>query len=366
MTSVHHICATRPTTSERITRFAFLDYLRIFAFSSVLFGHKFFHYLEIIYKDPDTHATVKLFSHLLMHLTFSGGVGVVVFFLVSGYIIAHVLQTDEPGEFLLKRLFRIYPLYVVAVMLEYLISLDASQRPSLATLLAQLLLIGDIFGTPYSLNGAEWTLRIEVVFYIVMACLRATGFMTRFKRSLPWALAACVLLWASIAPIPDSKSTYLGYTSTYGVLLFIGSAFYLYEHSRMSLILFFGLVILALFHHYRLTVIYLPNWKELHFAAIALTVFTICWWFREYLTSSIWVKKLSDLTFSVYLFHHWIFDYFWKLLKPLNFTLIHLNLQALILLMLVCYAAVHCIEKPGIRLGKAILNRLKSPTDACA
>ena len=41
-----------------------------------------------------------------MPLTVAGGAGVVVFFLVSGYIIAHVLQTEAARQFLLKRFFR--------------------------------------------------------------------------------------------------------------------------------------------------------------------------------------------------------------------------------------------------------------------
>ena len=40
-----------------------------------------------------------------------GAFGVDIFFVISGFIITHVMRQREPGSFLLDRLTRIYPLY---------------------------------------------------------------------------------------------------------------------------------------------------------------------------------------------------------------------------------------------------------------
>jgi surface polysaccharide O-acyltransferase-like enzyme len=84
------------------SRIAFLDYLRIFAFLSVLVGHLFFGDLQQLFSDPSIHATPRSLVGLLMPLCESGGAGVVVFFLISGYIITSVLQSENTVSFLVK------------------------------------------------------------------------------------------------------------------------------------------------------------------------------------------------------------------------------------------------------------------------
>ena len=126
-------------------RIVFLDYLRIFAFSSVLIGHKFLLYFQDIATNGNVHASARLLASCLIPLFSEGGAGVVVFFLVSGYIITHVLQTERTLEFLVKRIFRIYPLYIVAVLLQYRSLSAAGHPPDLSVLGAQLSLFGDFF-----------------------------------------------------------------------------------------------------------------------------------------------------------------------------------------------------------------------------
>ena len=102
-------------------RLEFLDILRIFAFVSVLIGHKFYEVLDGLSKSENVHLTLRFFLDALKTLCWGGGVGVIVFFLISGYIITLVLQTEDVKVFLIKRIFRIYPLYVVAVLMEAII-----------------------------------------------------------------------------------------------------------------------------------------------------------------------------------------------------------------------------------------------------
>ena len=146
--------------SQQLTgRIVFLDYMRVFAFVSVLIGHKLTPQLQAFIADGSQHATLRLFAELLYPLCMGGAAGVVVFFLTSGYIITHVLQIESPLEFMLKRFFRIYPLYMVAVILEWVMwhHLNGASFPPLTTLIPQLLLIGDFFQTPHTLAGVEWT-----------------------------------------------------------------------------------------------------------------------------------------------------------------------------------------------------------------
>ena len=61
-------------------RIAFLDYLRIIAFVSVLIGHTFHEQLSSIAADTGVHPTTQLAVKVLFPVVHEGGVGVVLFF----------------------------------------------------------------------------------------------------------------------------------------------------------------------------------------------------------------------------------------------------------------------------------------------
>ncbi|MHA2903166.1 acyltransferase family protein [Ralstonia mannitolilytica] len=207
-------------------RFFFLDYLRVCAFVTVLIGHKFYSKIEAFSKDETVHATSRLFASCVEAIVKGGGTGVVVFFLVSGYIITHVLQKEDTVEFVIKRLFRIYPLFVAAVLIEYALDLHHGVPRGKWNLLMQLSLMGDFTTTPGVLNSVDWTLRIEVLFYLFMAVLSALKIVRGDGRVL-----ACVFLTATVAlgqfgPFPREKVWSVGYLNIYGPFLFLGAMLY--------------------------------------------------------------------------------------------------------------------------------------------
>jgi peptidoglycan/LPS O-acetylase OafA/YrhL len=155
----------------------------------------------------------------------------VVFFFTSGYIITHVLQAETTIEFLIKRVFRIYPLYIFAVLTEVFLGsmVHGVGLPPLSILIPRLLLLGDFFDTGYSLGGVDWTLRIEIMFYVFMAALKSTGLL---KRSdwLPAVFVLCTGVLHMVGPFPVFAGWSNGYFTLYGPFLFIGSVIYLAEH----------------------------------------------------------------------------------------------------------------------------------------
>lgn len=82
--------------------------MRVFAFMSVLIGHKFSAQLQAFIADVSQHSILLRVAEFIYAICDGGAVGVVVFFLSSGYIITHVLQVESSTEFLIKRFFRIY------------------------------------------------------------------------------------------------------------------------------------------------------------------------------------------------------------------------------------------------------------------
>lgn len=337
-------------------RIVFLDYLRIFAFSSVLVGHKFHGYLSAWAGDPAAPGLLKLLASVLMPFVHGGAVGVVVFFLVSGYVVAHVLQSEQPRAFIIKRIFRIYPLYVVAVAIESgLAAIHYGEAVNLRVLIPQMLLVGDLFATPYALNGVEWTLRIEVMFYACMALLRSIGLLHDRRQWLPWLLLSSILVLGLAPPMPSAAIWSKAYINIYAPFLLVGVAIYLAEQGQMSRLLALTIAALGLLQSYRLLLIHHPQWVEHHPTLLGLLVFGFFWAARDQLATSAILLWISDLTYAVYLFHNWLFDYF----KIAAIPAFNRDVQALIVLILFCAGMVKIVEKPAIRFGRALQKRFR-------
>lgn len=336
-----------------LTRIAFLDYLRIFAFISVLIGHKFYSNIVIASTDKRLHATARLLLEFLMHFVYGGGAGVVIFFLISGYIISQVLSFERPASFLIRRMFRIYPLYITAVVIQIVVQKNwGSLSPSI--LVPQLLLIGDFFGSPYTLTGVEWTLRIEVIFYVFMAILRAGGFWGERKHLLIFVLIITTVLISQLPAFPDGPDVFKGYFLIYGPFLFIGVGFWLYEQNWINISWLLILTSVIFVNYFYLISCYQPDWLSAHFAILGFLLFSIAWFFRKIFQSTMAILLLSDLTYSVYLFHNWIFDFFRDGFMKLFPSVQSSNYLALVPLFIFCFLLHRIIERPANKLGRTI------------
>jgi len=338
-------------------RILYLDYLRIFAFLSVVAGHKFYLHLTEMLENDAVHATPKIFIELILPLIHGGGAGVVVFFLVSGYIITQILQSESPLDFAIKRIFRIYPLYIVAVIAEVMLH---GHVPSL-DLIPQLLLIGDFFHTPYTLGGVEWTLRLEVLFYIFMGALRYFKVFDQHKHLTPWIfVAAAALLGLLVAPFPDIDLWSRGYVTIYGPFLFIGVFVYFLEHKSIGIMFFSLFTIGVLAQYYYLISQYQSDWLNDHFATLSVIIFLVAWYFRNACVPKPVILLLSDLTYSVYLFHNWAWASIKGVFDKLSISILHEDIQAFIALLVFCYIMLNIVEKPSIRCGRVVLAWLKA------
>ncbi|MEU4511028.1 acyltransferase [Nonomuraea wenchangensis] len=130
--------------------------------------------------------------------------GVLVFFLVSGYIIPHSLERHgDVRVFWIGRVFRLYPLYLAAIVLTLALSPWVAVRAEVprdaSAVAAHATMLLDAVGSAGVLN-TMWTLSYEMVFYLLAAALFVLG--VRDGRGLlpvlP-AVAAAVtgLAWAA-------------------------------------------------------------------------------------------------------------------------------------------------------------------------
>src|SRR5262249_38488070 len=102
-----------------------------------------------------------------------GRVGVVAFFLVSGYVIPLSLAQQTLRTFLLRRFFRLYPAYWLALA-AYLALHFAAIHRQIGTpgLILNVFMVHGVIGIASALPPS-WTLSIELIFYIQMAAAKA-------------------------------------------------------------------------------------------------------------------------------------------------------------------------------------------------
>ncbi len=153
---------TKPQASGR---FEFLDSARGIAAWSVLVYHTIRAYNYEVGDTPLTPWTLATLKVL-----FNGSEAVSFFFVLSGFVLASSLKDLKGGfyfpNYILRRLFRIYPLYIVAVVVAFFLSADHK----LFYLLQELLLTSGV----HRLLPPGWTMGIELVLSLLMPVLLLT------------------------------------------------------------------------------------------------------------------------------------------------------------------------------------------------
>jgi peptidoglycan/LPS O-acetylase OafA/YrhL len=175
-------------------RLGWLDALRGFAALVVVAFH-----LSPYVAGPAPHAAI------LRHIDL-GKYGVMLFFLVSGYVIPMSLERHGSlRRFWVGRLFRIYPAFLAAsavmgaLIVAGVLTLTAPlQKDSLGGALAHVTMLSDLVGVR-GLVRVFWTLSYEMTFYLMVAGLFAYGL---HRLSAWWAsgLALTALLAGPLLP----------------------------------------------------------------------------------------------------------------------------------------------------------------------
>ncbi|HVJ37285.1 MAG TPA: acyltransferase [Stenotrophomonas sp.] len=150
-----------------------------------------------------------------------GSMSVVVFYLIAGYVMTYSFRTNFAGDlgnvghFYVDRLFRVYPLYLLSLVMIYLFSvlsgygvlyLDAKST------FVNLTMFG-LNAHPTIMNGATWSLGTEMQFYLLLP------FLVRF-RPLCYALLPLSYAVFVLASLGHLNPVQWGYKYLPGTLFF--------------------------------------------------------------------------------------------------------------------------------------------------
>jgi peptidoglycan/LPS O-acetylase OafA/YrhL len=107
------------------------------------------------------------FPYLLRHFIAFGFLGVDIFFILSGVVIAKSIINASPWSFAVSRIMRIYPEFVLAIILTMAVEPFAVKEFSFPHALYSMTLLNLFTNTPGVIDQA-WTLKYETEFYVVV------------------------------------------------------------------------------------------------------------------------------------------------------------------------------------------------------
>ena len=205
-----------------------IDCLRGIASLGIVFLHLvgFIPYMEI---------PVGPIGAAAVYVSSFGRLGVPVFFVLSGYVIAmtgsrYDFTPNVAGRFLLRRMVRIAPPYWVAVLLHVAIFAAGKSVGRFQTytidfgqVLAHFLYVQEVLGYP-EFSAAYWTLCLEVQFYVVFAA-SAVALRLVPKFGVAWfaLLVVSSMLIEGFDMVPRQWFPRLWYQFGVGVLAFYAS-----------------------------------------------------------------------------------------------------------------------------------------------
>jgi len=300
-----------------------------------------------------------------------GRIGVVTFFLVSGYVIPFSIHPERPapiGTFLIRRFFRIYPAYWLSIPLGAFATCWVWGLPfGVRDFLIGLTLLQDFLGARSAL-GLYWTLLVEWAFYLLCVLLLVFRSFDKPRRWLLLAVAFTLVHSAEMFVHWLTGRSTIGSATAFGLLnlsLMLLGALYrqslVEERGRGDRWLRNGVYGLLAWH---LLILPLGATLAIGFAgnatipyALGLLVFVVGVSFvqiRSRVTD--WLGRIS---YSIYLFHPVVFMLLLWVLQRLPpqsaLRAQHLGVYLLVNALITAALATlvyRFVERPGIELGR--------------
>ncbi|MEJ2044635.1 MAG: acyltransferase [Reinekea sp.] len=277
-------------------RIAILDPLRFFAALSVVFYHYFARF-EL--EAPTLLQPVAKFGYL----------GVPLFFIISGFVIALSAENRGALHFAYLRFMRLYPVYWIAILFTTIIAtLTGHSHIPVMQLAANGTMLNDYLGFA-DIDGVYWTLKAELKFYACVFLLLATGL---FNKYYLW-----LTIWTamSVTHLLFKQPLFMGWfiTPHYSPFFISGVLFYLIRKNNGNMLTYILLGVNFITALVRASsqidgFVIAPDMADKVVAAIVISSF-----FTFFLlvslqrisikTSRIWLT-LGGITYPLYLIHN--------------------------------------------------------------
>ncbi|HEY4291482.1 acyltransferase [Luteibacter sp.] len=310
-----------------------------------------------------------------------GVFGVAVFFLISGFVIPIGIRHLSSPTFLLRRFFRIYPVYWFCVLISLALYVVSSRywgtplpdRVSLAYVVKNLTLLHNSAGIA-SLDFVCWSLAVELKFYALIAILFAISRKADVVLTVGIALLGAAVVGAYVTAQGMESATPLTYALSdvrFVSFMFIGCLFYYVLVGDLSTRAAMGYGVLIFGMFLGVNAVYEgellgPLARNYSYA---LLLFWGCYRARNLFRKNRVLDLLADISFPLYLVHSMIGYVLMPILidQGVSFTITWM--VALGVALTVAWIVHRCVELPSNAFGKTLSFPLwkapLAPTDSC-
>jgi peptidoglycan/LPS O-acetylase OafA/YrhL len=301
-----------------------------------------------------------------------GTSGVLIFFVHTSLVLMFSMMRSEAKEaqtgtrayvsFMIRRIFRIYPLSMLAILLAYFVfGVAMKEAQTIPALLANLALVQNFIGYENVLVPL-WSLPLEMAMYLLLPIF----FFAMKKRAFPVAIGATVLAFAGAYLEHKFKlNQFFAYAPCFmgGIL-----AYSLWFKSKRFLAwwwvpIYLGVAVIAYMAFYAKTgmrgVAGAPMCIGLGFILAFAKDMPTGWLSRT-------AKQVATYSYGIYLFHELFFRYFVLRVfgytegQPVKDAAVFLPLGiALVCTGIASVASFHLIEQPMIRVGQRIASSFR-------
>lgn len=294
-----------------------------------------------------------------------GGFAVAGFFSISGFLVTRSRRNLSPIEFARRRILRIYPGYLVAIIVTALIlslAMDFSISSwSLSSALSYIawslpLILGQsgaltdtVSGLPYPLgvNGNLWTLAPEAILYVALAISFSFAFFKRMKWS--WLLVIASSSFITIVFQNGSLSLNDGLNNKIVMLLFLINYFLagiflssLRESLRGNWVSFFASSLLGLA---------LTNLGFGYSLASIFYAYSILWLSSNIPSKAMKLNSVNDYSYGLYLYSFPVQQILSRL-EIQNFGLPIFILASVLATVPLAILSWRFVEKPALELSR--------------
>ncbi|HEP0935593.1 TPA: acyltransferase [Enterobacter roggenkampii] len=313
----------------------------------------------------------------------NGGFGVDFFFLISGFIISFVTQKKISLQaFLLKRFFRIYPLFLFILIISSIYLVRYNVHPLWSMMKSGLLILQD-YNRPapefdFNFIGPAWTLSYEAWFYLIFGISMFINHNKRIEIASLLLIAQVFILQFTFSGSISLNSSYVGsigdssyldhaikFFSTSLHLEFIAGMWLFKVFSRSSLVIFgrftlplvFSLTAVSIALYFS-TLVYGSGFTSFYIIALPLFIALILCEANFKLPNSRILTFFGDISFSIYITHFFIMYLFLEHFA--DFLSSSSNVMKLVVptiaAIVFAYVLHKLVEAPVIKASKNIIN----------
>lgn len=367
-------------------RYDELDSLRGIAALAVFFSH-------ILMIFNETILTKLLFEYGPLRWMVAGTEAVILFFLLSGFVLSLPFYSNKPftyGSYIIKRTCRIYIPYIITILIALLsmelfysgpinnlsnwFNVIGSANLSSSTIVEHFFLLGTFSS---SINPVVWSLvhelRISLVFPIVMFSMTRMNFNSSIVFAL--LLSGASTLYVTLLPV-----TYLGTevyaTIHYSAIFILGALIAKFRDEiskifkklsiKFKVIIFtIGILLFVYAHPSFVLNIMINDFNPFYrtvidswFTAVGagvLMVFAMNSIKLSVLLKNRWVNFIGKISYSLYLIHVPVLISCVHLLNDILPTWL-IILLVILVTMLIASIMYYLIEKPAIKLGRILID----------